>query len=140
MIIKNNNFSINVDVENTKEYSRTHSLCTCNEDQNFYIQVEKKLPNLSKFLMAFGLYINRPDEIASHQENNDIHYDFVSYTIIGEILNAEKYELTFNDDNYNLEIIMDKRYIPNEQKTKNYFTITIYNIIFPYILKEKPFS
>ena len=136
MIVRRDEIALDVDIEKTAQYSKTHSLCDCDEDRNFYTQAREKFPKLAKFLSEFGIMIERPDEIGSHAENGYIDYHFVSYTVIGEILEADKYEIEMLDGEIFLNIKIDHWYVPNEQKTDRYFTVTVYNITLPWVLNE----
>lgn len=136
MIIRKHGYVLNVDVEDTLKYSKEHKLCDCNEDRNFYAQIVERFPKLKDFLAELGLLIERPDEIASYAVENYIDYHFVSYTVIGTILESEKYEIDFFDGGIPLNIVIDNWYVPNEQKTDKYFTVTIYGIDLPWVLDE----
>lgn len=63
--IKINNYKFSVDIEKTKEYYNTHSLCDCVCCRNYYKQIEKELPKLKEFLDNFGVDIAKPDEVMS---------------------------------------------------------------------------
>ena len=137
MKIEIDNEIFEVDIEKTKQYYQTHSLCDCAGCRNYYAQVVKNLPCCKDFLSKFGVDIERPDEIGwVDLENNTISYLFVSYTVVGEIIlqRKENIEIKENEKIYNITI--DNEYIPNEQKEK-YFVITISNFFFPWKLKEK---
>ncbi len=136
MIVRKNGFVLDVDIESTIEYSCGHSLCNCDEDRNFYVQSKEKFPQLAEFLSELGLLIDRPDEVGSCAEEGYIDYHFVSYTVVGDILEADKYEIDMFDGGLFLNIVIDHWYVPNEQKANKYFTVTIYNIRLPWVLKE----
>lgn len=42
--IKIDEYTFSVDIEKTREYYETHSLCDCASCRNFYAQVRGKLP------------------------------------------------------------------------------------------------
>ncbi|MBQ6889508.1 MAG: hypothetical protein IJN53_00550 [Oscillospiraceae bacterium] len=136
MIIRKQDFALDVDVEATSRYSQTHSLCDCSECRNLYAQIADKLPNLTAFLSELGLQIARPDETGSCAGEDHIDYNFVSYTVIGQILDSDKYEMDMVDGELPLKIVIDRSYIPNEQQTERYFTVTVYNIKLPWVLNE----
>ena len=136
MLIHKNDFILDVDLESTNKYSREHTLCNCDEDRNFYVQAKEKFPKLTEFLSEIGLLIERPDEIGSCAEDDYINYHFVSYTVVGEISEADKYEIDMYDGGLYLNIVIDNWYVPNEQKTDRYFTVTVYNIRLPWVLRE----
>lgn len=136
MIIRLDSYVLDVDVEATKAYSLEHSLCECNEDRNFYAQARETFPKLTAFLAELGIMIERPDEIGSFPLENVIDYHFVAYTVVGEVIEAGKYEIDLFDGNLFLNIVINDWYVPNEQKTTKYFTVTVYNIRLPWILDE----
>ena len=47
--IEKDDWKFSVDIEKTKEYYRTHSICECADCRNFYAQAEEKLPKLKEF-------------------------------------------------------------------------------------------
>ena len=136
MIIRKHGYVLDVDVEDTIKYSKEHTLCNCNEDRNLYVQIAEKFPKLKEFLSELGLLIERPDETGSCAVEDYIDYHFVSYTVIGKILESDKYEFDMFDGDLFLNISIDNCYVPNEQKTDNYFTVTIYGIDLPWVLDE----
>ncbi len=136
MIILKDGYVLDVDVEGTLEYSKEHSLCDCNEDRNLYAQIQGKFPKLSAFLAELGLLIDRPDETGSCAVNDYIDYHFISYTVIGNILESDKYEIDMFDGGLFLNIVIDNWYIPNEQKADSYFTVTVYGVNLPWVLDE----
>lgn len=136
MIIRKHGYVLDVDVEDTIKYSKEHTLCDCNEDRNLYAQIAEKFPKLKEFLAELGLLIERPDETGSCAVEDYIDYHFVSYTVIGQILESDKYEINLFDGDLFLNIVIDNWYVPNEQKTDNYFTVTIYGIDLPWVLDE----
>lgn len=136
MIIQKDGYILDVDVEETLKYSKEHSLCNCDEDRNLYAQIREKFPKLTAFLAELGLLIDRPDEIGSCAIDDYINYHFVSYTVIGSILESDKYEIDMFDGGLYLNIVISDWYVPNEQKTDKYFTLTIYGIKLPWVLNE----
>lgn len=136
MIIQKNGYLLDVDIEATHKYSKEHSLCNCDEDRNLYAQVRSKFPELKTFLAELGLLIDRPDETASCAMDDYINYHFVSYTVIGDILESDKYEIDMFDGGLFLNIVIDNWYVPNKQKTNRYFTVTVYGIDLPWVLDE----
>lgn len=136
MIVRKNGYVLDVNVEDTLKYSKEHELCSCDEDRNLYVQIREKLPELTVFLAELGLLIERPDETGSCAVDDYIDYHFVSYTVIGNILESDKYEIDMFDGGMYLNIVIDKWYVPNEQKTDRYFTVTVYGIDLPWVLDE----
>ena len=136
MIVHKHGFILDVELKETARYSREHSLCDCNEDRNFYAQAREMFPKLTELLAELGLLIERPDEIGSVAMDDYIDYLFVAYTVIGNILESDKYELELFDGELTLRVVIDHSYIPNEQETKQLFTVTVYNIDLPWVLNE----
>ena len=136
MIIRKHSYVLDVDVEGTSKYSQEHEICDCNEDRNLHAQIADKFPKLKEFLAELGLLIERPDETGSCAVEDYIDYHFVSYTVIGKILESDKYEIDMFDGGLFLNIVIDNWYVPNEQKTDKYFTVTIYGIDLPWVLDE----
>lgn len=136
MIIQKDGYVLDVDVKATDKYSKEHSLCDCNEDRNLYAQIRERFPKLTAFLAEFGLLIDRPDETGSCAVNDYIDYHFISYTVIGNILESDKYEIDMFDGGLFLNIVIDNWYVPNEQKTDRYFTVTVYGVDLPWVLDE----
>ena len=137
MKIEQSNEIFEVDIEKTKQYYQTHSLCDCAGCRNYFEQVSKKLPNCKEFLSKFGIDIERPDEIGWIScENNTIRYLFVGYTVVGEIIHKTKDSFKIKENEKLYSIIVDNEYIPNEQKGK-YFVITINDFSLPWELKEE---
>ena len=122
MIIRKNGYVLDVDVEGTLKYSQEHKLCDCDEDRNLYAQIAEKFPELKEFLAELGLLIERPDEIGS--------------CVTGKILEFDNYEIDMFDGGLFLNNIIDNCYVPNEQRTDKYFTVTIYGIDLPWVLDE----
>jgi len=136
MIIRRHGYVLDVDVQSTAKYSREHALCSCDEDRNLYAQIAEKFPKLKEFLAELGLLIERPDETSSCAVEDYIDYHFVSYTVIGKILESDQYEIDMVDGGLSLNIVIDNWYVPNEQKTDQYFTVTVYGIDLPWVLDE----
>lgn len=137
MILRKHGYVLDVDLQETRRYSRKHSLCCCEEDKNLYVQIRDKFPKLAAFLAELGLLIERPDETAPCDDGDgDIDYHFVAYTVIGDILEADKYEVELLEGNIPLRIVIDRNYVPNEQKTDRYFTVTVFNITLPWVMDE----
>lgn len=133
--IHKNDFVFNVDIEKTKEYYETHSLCDCVCCKNYYAQIKEKLPKLTEFLEEFGADISKPDEAISVEMEDYIDYLNVDYTICGNIQTIGKSEIIINDSLVlNLEMI-DGFSSPNEQAGE-YFTISVLNIKLPWVLDE----
>lgn len=139
MLIQKQDYILDIDIEETRDYYKNNSLCECTDCKNFYLQAQDKFPLLTKFLDDLGVYISRPDELSANNINNEIDYNFISYTIAGKIIQSDKYEIDMMDGGMFLNIVINNSYIPNEQRTDEYFTVTVYGVRLPYILQE-PYS
>ena len=139
VIVETGGYVLDVDVEVTREYYRTLSLCECSGCRNFYAQAEERLPALTRFLSDMGVDINRPDELADYAADKERHYSCLAYTVVGTIARHGKKKIKLNDNSCDLKITIDNSYIPNEHKTDNYFTVTVYGVHLPWVLNE-PFE
>lgn len=138
VLIEKNNYKFYVDIEKTKEYYKTHSLCDCVCFRNYYKQIEKELPKLKEFLADFGVDISKPDEIMSVENEGFIDYLNVDYTICGNVINMSEHEIDIYDNLFLNVIVTEGFASPNEQ-TGEYFTLSVINIRLPWVL-EVPIS
>lgn len=136
MIIQNDGYIFDVDIAKTKAYYESNTLCDCNEDRNFYAQVRDKFPKLTALLDEFGIPIDCPDEISSVALVDEIEYIFAAYTVVGRIVESGEHEIGLFDGNMFLNIVISNQHFPNEQKTREYFTIAVHNIKLPWVLDE----
>lgn len=132
--IEKDNYKFSVDIEKTKEYYNTHSLCDCVCCRNYYKQIEKELPKLKEFLADFGVDISRPDEIMSVENEGFIDYLNVDYTVCGNVINMSEYEIDIYDKLFLNVIVTEGFASPNEQ-TGEYFTLSVTNIRLPWVLE-----
>lgn len=116
------------DVEKTREYYASRTLCSCSGCKNFYRQAKKRFPELDAFLSAFGADISRPDENAWWDEDGQITY-IAYYTVTGRLETAGQCELG------ELQAAISMDGIPNEQSGP-YFVISVSGICLPWILDE----
>lgn len=114
-------------------------MCDCVGCRNFYIQVKEKYPLLNNFLEKFGADVVKPDEIAwGDVTDGELDYIVVHYTVNGKILATDKYEIDISDTTF-LNIVIENGYVPNNQETEDYFVVSVFGILLPYILDE-PFT
>ncbi len=135
--IEKDNYKFSVDIEKTKEYYNTHSLCDCVCCRNYYKQIEQELPKLKEFLDSFGVDISKPDEIMSVENEGFIDYLNVDYTVCGNVINMSEYEIDIYDKLFINVIVTEGFASPNEQ-TDEYFTLSVTNIRLPWVL-DVPF-
>ena len=134
-IIKKEDYVFDVDIENTKEYYSSKTLCDCDECRNFYRQADDVFPKLKNLLLAFGIDIARPEEICSTYNKGKVDYHAVSYTVIGECIQCGEYEFDIEDGGLFLNLVINKNPVyPNEQEDRQCFEIVIYNVRLPWVL------
>ena len=133
--IKIDEYTFSVDIEKTREYYETHSLCDCASCRNFYAQAREKLPKLDEFLTQFGADISRPDETWGVEADNGVNYITTDYTVCGRVEEMGKYEIDLYDEQFLSVIVTDGFTSPNEQ-TGDYFTLSVDNISLPWGLDE----
>lgn len=135
--IRKDEYVFSVNVEKTKEYYKSHTICNCVCCRNYYAQIKNKLPKLDDFLSEFGVDISKPDEIMSVEMEHYIDYINVDYTVCGSIKSMGELEIDIYDDLFLSIVITDGFASPNEQ-TEEYFTISVMQIKLPWVL-EDPF-
>ena len=135
MIIQKQGCKMDIDIEQTKEYYKSHSLCDCPCCRNYYAQAKDRFHLLDEFLLELGVSIDRPDEMGCVEMDNDIQYIFASYTVCGKVLEHDGYEIDLQDGGLFLSIVVGDGFVPNEQKA-DYFVVTVYNIVLPWVLNE----
>lgn len=133
--IQKDEYVFSVDIEKTQEYYKTHSLCDCVCCRNYYAQIKNKLPKLNVFLSEFGIDISKPDEMASVEMDGYIEYINVDYTVCGNVKSVGEHEIDMYDDLFLSIVITNGFASPNEQ-TGEYFTISVMQIEFPWVLDE----
>lgn len=133
MIIKKEDYIMDVDVEQTKDYYKSNSLCDCPSCRNYYAQAKDNFHLLNDFLLEFGVNIERPDELRCAEVDGNIKYIFAVYTVCGKILELDKYKIDLCEDSGALSVVIRNPYVPDERR-KDYFVITVYNISLPWII------
>ncbi len=133
--IEIDDWKFSVDVEKTKEYYKTHSICECADCRNFYAQIEEKLPKLKEFLSEFGVDISKPDEISSCTYEAEIDYYAVYYSVCGEITKDSEYEIDIYDNLFLSIFVSNGCEVPNKQ-TGKCFTFSVMQIQLPWVLGE----
>ena len=135
-IIKKEDYVFDVDVEKTKEYYSSKTLCDCDECRNFYRQAENTFPKIKDFLLDFGIDIVRPEESCSTYDKGKVSYHAVSYTAIGECIQCGQYEFDIEDGGLFLNLVINKNPVfPHEQEDRQCFEIVVYNIELPWVLE-----
>ena len=135
-VINKNNYTFRVDVEKTKDYYASNSICTCSECRNLHAQITALSDNLKLFLSEFGVDICRPDEVAAVEMDDYIDYLFVGYTAIGTMEANDIFETDIED--FHIKISKGDSpldWFPNEQKEPCFF-ISVTGISLPWVLGE----
>lgn len=135
-IIKKDNFVFYADVEKTKEYYSSNSVCDCLGCRNLHKQIKFLSPELNDFLSEFGIDICRPDESVDFIEKDHVYYSLVGYTVTGHIETKGIYKTKIGK--FQIEITDgDSPYywFPNEQKEPHFF-ISVSGITLPWVLDE----
>ena len=134
--IKKDNFVFCVDIEKTKEYYLSNSLCDCPGCRNLYAQIKTLSDELTAFLSEFGVDVCRPDESTDIELKNHIDYLFVGYTVTGRIESEGIYETDI--DGFHIKFSKGDTpfdWFPNDQKEPCFF-ISITGISLPWVLDE----
>ena len=135
-IINKEDYTFDVDIEKTKDYYLTRTLCDCDECQNYYCQAENTFPKLTSFLLDFGIDIARPDEICSIYNKGKVDYLAIAYTAVGECVQCGQYEFDIEDGGLFLNLVINKNPVyPNEQEDTQCFEIVVYNIRLSWVLE-----
>lgn len=134
--IKKDGYVFSVDIDKTKEYYRTHSLCACACCRNFNAQAKEKFPALDAFLRRFGVDIARPDEACSVEEGGVIDYLSVDYTVCGRIETMGEYEIDVYDGPVPASIIATNGFSSPNEQSGEYFTLSVMNLRLPFRLDE----
>ncbi len=141
MQIKKDDYIFSVDVEKTKEYYKTISLCECDYCQYLHQHIRERFPELAIFLDEFGIDITKPDEASPIELDGEYQYTFVGYTVCGEILKSGEYEIDLCDGLFLSISVDDKFSFPNQQSGK-YFSLSVFGIALPNAsakgISEKP--
>ena len=134
--ITKGNAVFSVDLDATRAYYTTHSLCECGCCRNLYAQIKTRYPQLEEFLSAFGADICRPDEAAGVEMEDHIDYLFVGYTVTGALETKGPYETDIGS----LHVTISRGDTPWDtfphQQTKPCFFVSVSGISLPQVLPE----
>ena len=110
-----------VDLERTKDYFQSNTVCICAYCRHYRENVRQRYTKLTALLERFGVDAARPDETEPYKEDGVIEYAAVHYTVSGYILADGKKELRLEDMEA-LRLIFEpggkdaEAYYPNEQE------------------------
>ena len=124
-----------VDLEQTKEYYKKHSLCACAFCRNYCTQIKAQQPELAAFLAEFGVDAARPDEISSLEAADSVDYIQVDYSVCGKAANPGEYVLDLPDGSSLPIRFQNGSVSPNEQSGEH-FTLSVMDLRLPWRLKE----
>ena len=123
------------DLERTRAYYQSNTLCTCSYCRHYRENIRQRYPRLAELLERFGVDPARPDEAESYEQDGVIEYAAVHYTVSGSIL-AGSVEETGLEDTDELRLSFEpggkdaEAYYPNEQD-EPYFYITVWGVKIP---------
>lgn len=133
MILQNENYKLDVNINETKDYYKSNEICDCLPCQNYYAQVKENFKVVDKFLSELGVNIFRPDSTSWIEDGNMIKYLDITYTICGKILEKSGYNFIINDSK-SIPIMITNKFVPNNHKNKNWFCVSISDITLPFII------
>ena len=79
-------FSFDADLERTRAYYQSNTLCTCACCRHYQESVQQRYPKLAELLERFGVDPVRPDETEPYELEGEIEFAAVHYTVSGSIL------------------------------------------------------
>ena len=135
MEIKLDGNVFDADLERTRTYYQSNTLCTCAYCRYYRENVRQRYPKLTELLERFGVDAARPDETEPYEEDGVIEYAAVHYTVSGVILAGSKKE-TRLEDTETLRLIFEPggkdadAYYPSEQE-EPFFYITVWGVKIP---------
>ena len=117
------------DLERTRTYYQSNTLCTCAYCRCYRENIRQRYPKLVELLERFGADAARPDETEPYEQDGMIEYAAVHYTVSGAILAGSKKETRLADAE-TLRLIFEPggkdadAYYPSEQE-EPFFYITV---------------
>lgn len=129
--INKDEYIFEVDLEGTKAYYQSHSICECDKCTHYYRHIKGRFPKLEEFLSEFGVDISKPDNIFSAEAEDSIEYLNVDYTVCGNIETMGQYEIDLSDRLFLSVIVTEGYACPNEQ-TGPYFTLSVVGVTLPW--------
>ena len=132
MELKLDGNAFDADLERTRTYYQSNTLCTCAYCRYYRENVRQRYPKLTELLERFGVDAARPDETEPYEQDGMIEYAAVHYTVSGAILAGSKKE-TRLEDTETLRLIFEPggkdadAYYPSEQE-EPYFYITVQGV------------
>ena len=142
MDVKIDGCVFDVDLERTRAYYQSNTLCTCSYCRHYRENIRQRYPRLAERLERFGVDPARPDETEPYEQDGMIEYAAVHYTVSGAILAGGKKESRLADTK-TLRLIFEPggkdadAYYPNAQE-EPYFYITIQGVKLPCAWAAEP--
>lgn len=135
MKFNEDNNILDLDIDRTRAYYQSNTLCTCACCRHYRENVRQRYPKLAEQLEGFGVDPVRPDETEPFEQDGVIEYAAVHYTVSGSILTGGREETRLRDTD-ELRLIFEpggkdaEAYYPNEQN-EPYFYITVWGVKIP---------
>lgn len=135
MELKLNGTVFDADLERTRTYYQSNTLCPCAYCRHYRENVRQQYPKLTALLERFGVDPARPDETEPYEQDGMIEYAAVHYTVSGSILTSSRNETRLRDAD-ELQLFfqkggrLGKMVCPNEQE-EPYFFITVWELKLP---------
>ncbi len=129
---------LNVNLKITRAYYAKKPLRDCKGGRNFQAQVKNDYPYLDEFLIKLGVDITKPEILAfDKQPDGLLNYFVATYVVSGEI-DGSKYSREAFYDRPFVRVIIEKGYPDGEDGVGQFFNITVYGIVLPFVLNEPP--
>ena len=77
------------DLERTRAYYQSNTLCTCSYCRHYRENIRQRYPRLAELLERFGVDPARPDETEPYEQGGVIEYAAVHYTVSGSIQSGD---------------------------------------------------
>ena len=140
--IQKDKYVLLTDIEDTKEYYKTRTLCECSNCRNFYAQIKGKFAELEVFLAEFGIDIEKPDEIESVSRENGAAYIWVDYTVSGKMEALDGHKVAYDEqleltlDGFPGKIVISEHFIFPNERDGECFAVSIKDLFLPWVLDE----
>ena len=122
---------INVNLEKTKEYYEEYEdICDCEYCRNYCLQIKKEYPKLAEYLNKYNINIEKPWELVSIEEKDEVYYLSCMYVVMGNC--GDEYKKSIDDIN-----IYKSTNYPNPKLEEEYFVLEFSTISLSNILKKK---
>lgn len=133
MILQIEDWTFNIDMERTMEYSAAEAAdhCDCAYCRNFYESVDQVYPELRPFLAQFGLNIEAPDEQMPYDMDGKMYYDSL-YMVCGSITQSGVRPILLGNVLIRPSICVECNHSCSEPN----FALEVESVILPWIMDE----